>query len=122
MPSDPRYYLAAERTFLAWIRTGIAMMGLGFVVARFGLFVREIQVSQPSMPVKSYGVSFWFGTAFIVLGAFINLASIVNHTRVLKDIREGGTDFEKPSTLAITVALVLAFVGLTMTVYLVSVR
>ena len=31
-------YLAAERTFLAWIRTGLALMGFGFVVARFGLF------------------------------------------------------------------------------------
>jgi putative membrane protein len=32
-------YLAAERTFLAWIRTGLALMGFGFVVARFGLFL-----------------------------------------------------------------------------------
>ena len=31
-------YLAAERTLLAWIRTGLALMGFGFVVARFGLF------------------------------------------------------------------------------------
>jgi putative membrane protein len=29
-------YLAVERTFLAWIRTGLAFMGFGFVVARFG--------------------------------------------------------------------------------------
>ncbi len=37
---DSRIYMAAERTFLAWIRTGIALMGFGFVVARFGLFLR----------------------------------------------------------------------------------
>ena len=39
-------YLAAERTFLAWIRTGLALMGFGFVVARFGLFLQQIQVVE----------------------------------------------------------------------------
>ena len=38
--------LAAERTFLAWIRTGLALMGFGFVVARFGLFLQQLQVIQ----------------------------------------------------------------------------
>jgi putative membrane protein len=37
---DPRAYLAEDRTFLAWIRTSIALMGFGFVVARFCLFLR----------------------------------------------------------------------------------
>ena len=43
---DPRIYFAAERTMLAWIRTGLAMMGFGFVVARFGLFLRELAVAR----------------------------------------------------------------------------
>ena len=34
---DPRIPLAAERTFLAWVRTGLALMGFGFAVARFRL-------------------------------------------------------------------------------------
>src|ERR687885_1337576 len=34
-------FLANERTFLAWLRTSIAIIGLGFVVARFSLFLRE---------------------------------------------------------------------------------
>ena len=41
-PDDPRVRFAAERTLLAWMRTGLALMGFGFVVARFGLFLREI--------------------------------------------------------------------------------
>jgi len=36
--AELRGYLAEERTFLAWIRTGISLMGFGFVVARFGIF------------------------------------------------------------------------------------
>ena len=38
-PEDPRTRLAGERTLLAWVRTGLAKMGCGFVVARFGLFL-----------------------------------------------------------------------------------
>ena len=40
---DPRVRFAIERTLLAWVRTGLALMGFGFVVARFGLFLREIE-------------------------------------------------------------------------------
>ncbi|HTG58643.1 MAG TPA: DUF202 domain-containing protein, partial [Terriglobia bacterium] len=46
-PSGTSDYLAAERTFLAWIRTGLALMGFGFVVARFGLFLQALQSGQP---------------------------------------------------------------------------
>ena len=39
-------YLAAERTFLAWLRTGLALMGFGFVVDRFGLFLRQLEAEH----------------------------------------------------------------------------
>ncbi|MGA9968262.1 MAG: DUF202 domain-containing protein [Terriglobales bacterium] len=48
-------YLAAERTFLAWIRTGLALMGFGFVVARFGLFLQQIQVVEHAPAAQSLG-------------------------------------------------------------------
>ena len=42
---DPRVYFATERTFLAWIRTGLGLMGVGFAVSRFGLFLREFSAT-----------------------------------------------------------------------------
>ena len=48
--ADLRDYLAAERPFLAWIRTGLALMGFGFVVARFGAFLQQFQVSGRPRP------------------------------------------------------------------------
>ncbi len=44
--ADPRVYFAAERTFLAWLRTGFTVMAFGFVVARFGLFLRLLRAEQ----------------------------------------------------------------------------
>jgi putative membrane protein len=44
-----RDHLANERTLLSWIRLSIAVSGLGFVVARFGLFLDEIFLQQPTL-------------------------------------------------------------------------
>ncbi len=54
---DPRIYFAAERTFLAWIRTGLGLMGVGFAVSRFGLFLREMRASEAHAAVHATGVS-----------------------------------------------------------------
>ena len=67
-PEDPRVYLAAERTFLAWIRTGLSLMGFGFVVARFGLFLREMEFSQHPLTLHSARFTLWVGTALILIG------------------------------------------------------
>jgi uncharacterized protein (DUF302 family)/uncharacterized membrane protein YidH (DUF202 family) len=120
--SGPSDYLAAERTFLAWIRTGIALMGFGFVVARFGLFLQELQVAQPGLQVGPFGPSVWFGTALIVVGVVVNLMCTFAHIRLIRELNRGGTAFNRPSTLAISVAVTLAALGLGMAFYLVLVR
>ncbi|MGD1091954.1 MAG: DUF302 domain-containing protein [Bryobacteraceae bacterium] len=118
-PSD---YLAAERTFLAWIRTGLALMGFGFVVARFGLFLQALQAAQPILTDRSYGLSVWFGTALLVLGVLVTIMSTWNHVRTVRELSRGGAGLTRPSPLAISVALILAVIGLAMAIYLASVR
>jgi uncharacterized protein (DUF302 family)/uncharacterized membrane protein YidH (DUF202 family) len=98
-PSGPSDYLAAERTFLAWIRTGLALMGFGFVVARFGLFLQAMQIGQSNYQVCAR-----------------------NHIRLVQELNQGGTAFSRPSSLAIAVAALLAVLGLAMAIYLISVR
>src|ERR1700756_3181734 len=66
-------YLAAERTLLAWIRTGLALTGFGFVVARFGLFLQQLNCAPRTSIPPSYGWSLWMGTALIALGCFVNV-------------------------------------------------
>jgi uncharacterized protein (DUF302 family)/uncharacterized membrane protein YidH (DUF202 family) len=113
-------YLAAERTLLAWIRTGLALMGFGFVVARFGLFLQGLQIAQHAPSVQSYGLSLWFGTALIAVGVVVNLYSGWQHARLIRELDRGQAVHSSPSTPAVTIALFLALVGLAMAIYLVS--
>lgn len=120
--SGPSDYLAAERTFLAWIRTGLALMGFGFVVARFGLFLQALQIGQSGPQMRPYGPSFWFGTALIVVGVIVNLVCAWSHIRLVRELNRGGSAFNRPSFLAIAVAVMLAGLGLAMAIYLISVH
>jgi putative membrane protein len=121
MPGTPTDYLAAERTFLAWIRTALALMGFGFVVARFGLFLRELQIAQPSAPTRAYGFSLWFGTTLILLGTVISVSSSWRYVRLVRDLGRDGAAVRRPSRSALAVALVLAAVGILMAVAVVLV-
>lgn len=67
---DPRVFFAAERTLLAWVRSGLTVMALGFVVARFGLFLTLLAASSVS-PARGRHPhwSSALGIALVVLGA-----------------------------------------------------
>jgi putative membrane protein len=114
-------YLAAERTFLAWIRTGITFMGFGFVVARFGLFLERLALIAPVARDTHHGLSIWFGTAMIVLGVATNCFSAWHHVRLVRQLNQGETSFARPSALAMMTALLVAAVGLALAIYLISV-
>jgi putative membrane protein len=115
---DPKTYLAEDRTFLAWIRTGIALMGFGFVVARFGLFLRELEVTQSGSPVETTAFSVVLGTALIVSGVLVTVLASVQYMRRIRDLRRGVQTVGTPSKLALFVALVLSAAGLAMAVYI----
>jgi putative membrane protein len=118
---DPRVYFAAERTFLAWIRTGLGLMGVGFAVSRFGLFLREMRQTETHTPVHATGLSVVSGVALVALGVIVNIAAVTSHIRTVKELREG-TWLPGVSTNAIILALILTAVGVGMGVYLIYLR
>src|SRR5260370_26627217 len=89
-------------------------MGFGFVVARFGLFLRESAAASHVSEVKSYGFSIWAGTAMVLAGVFENLTSALRHVRIIAGLNRGEDVVGRPSYTAIAVALMLAAVGLAM--------
>lgn len=67
---DPRVYFAAERTLLAWIRTGVTLVGLGFIVARFGLFLQLVHATRPDL--HEHGPSAFLGVSLALGGAVLS--------------------------------------------------
>jgi putative membrane protein len=83
--ADPRVYFAAERTMLAWLRTGIAIMAFGFVVARFGLFLRLLH-AQGGTPA-GHGLSPYLGGALVGLGVLATAGGAIQYQRFYRTLR-----------------------------------
>ncbi|SDF29293.1 putative membrane protein [Mucilaginibacter pineti] len=80
-------HLANERTFLAWIRTSIALMGFGFVVVKFSLFVRQLSLvvtGHTITPVK--GFSGVIGMCLVAIGALTALIGYLRYKRIEKQL------------------------------------
>jgi putative membrane protein len=87
--SDPRVFFASERTLLAWLRTGIAIVGLGFVVSRFGLFVHLLALQAPGRPMRADATSSGIlGFAFVLFGAIAMAVATVQHGRFIATLPE----------------------------------
>jgi putative membrane protein len=115
---DPRVFLAAERTFLAWIRTSLALMAFGFVIARFGLFLRELEATHSGAATAPSALSLPLGIGFVLIGVVTNILACVHHLRYVRALNAGEPQVGKPSMLAIVLAIILAIAGLGMTMYL----
>lgn len=114
--SDPRIYFAAERTLLAWLRTGVTVIGLGFLVARFGLFLRVIQ--HPTRDVGAPVASTVIGVGLVLLGAGVIAASAWQHIRFCRSLAEAQRPRLYLLSFGAWVSAVVAALGVALAVYL----
>ncbi|HXC51638.1 MAG TPA: DUF202 domain-containing protein [Candidatus Limnocylindrales bacterium] len=117
-PDDPRQYMAAERTFLSWMRTGISLMGFGFVVARFGLFLREIAATTQAPLPPRHAFSLEVGVSLIVMGVLLIAASALRLRRYVSSLRSGTFTDTFDIRLPVVAAVLLSLLGAATVVYL----
>jgi putative membrane protein len=115
--NDPRVFFAAERTLMAWNRTGITLMAFGFVLERFGLFLHVIK-QNPSSNGRDF--SFWIGIAFIVLALTTISISIVQFRRVLRTLKPIEIPEQYNTRSGIAVNLTVILLGIALLAYLFS--
>ena len=101
-------FLANERTFLAWIRTSIAVISLGFVVAKFGIWIGELARGvTPQLQHVTTGASIPTGLAMIAFGGMLTILAAWRYHVVNRDIEHGHVKPDRGLVVLITVVVAL---------------
>jgi putative membrane protein len=117
---DPRVFFAAARTLLAWIRTGVTVIALGFVVARFGLFLNLLahQGSSLHASPRSSMLSNLIGMLLVIVGTVVIYGAGVQHRAFVRTLLPSDLPAHYRPNLALLVAFTLASLGLFIAAYL----
>lgn len=107
-----RDHLANERTYLAWMRSAIALMGFGVLIVR-------IRILRPPMAPQAPGAGWKLGLAFAVVGLLTVLLSMQHYFAVRHDIDEDS--YEPPDRWVIVSSLAIILLGLGVIYYVFTV-
>ncbi len=106
-------HLANERTFLAWIRTSVAVMGLGFVVARFSLWIRELAVSMGrTTPIPHSRLSMPLGIGLMIFSGLLAAMAGWRYHAVKRAILSGKTAAAEGTAVVVSIIVVGIAAGL----------
>ena len=107
--AGPADYLANERTFLAWIRTSIALMGFGFVIVKFALFIRQISLAfgdKAAIP-SGKGYSAIIGVTMVAFGAIITVLAYLRYHHIEKQLNNHSYFPSKWLSVLVTISIII---------------
>ena len=110
-----RDHLANERTFLAWVRTSVAVVVFGFAIGRFAIALRQLAQFQGHTP-KTTGLSVWMGMSSILAGVVMVVAGLMRYRKTRAQLDEG--KFEPAGFIVDLVTILTALFGLALAGYL----
>jgi len=110
-------HAANERTFLAWVRTALAVVAFGFLVERFDLFLSYLTRSSPQpahVPVPHFAIANVAGLTLIVLGIAMMVVAAWRFLKTARDIENPNVVADSGDRIDITfvVLLILLSAGL----------
>jgi putative membrane protein len=114
-----RDHLANERTFLAWVRTSVAIVVFGFAIGRFAIAMRQLTEFQGHAS-KSTGLSVWMGMSSILAGVVMVVAGLGRYRTTRAQLDQG--KFEPAGFVLDLVTILTALFGLALAGYLIYVQ
>ena len=114
-----RDHLANERTFLAWVRTSVAVVVFGFAIGRFAIALRQLAQFQGHVP-KTTGLSVWMGMSSILAGVVMVVAGLMRYRKTRAQLDQG--KFEPAGFIVDLVTILTALFGLALAGYLLYVE
>lgn len=118
-PFKPADHLANERTYLAWVRTGIGIMAFGFVVVKFSLFVKQIGLALGTkVNIPSHGYSAIIGIVLVAMGVLAILFSFWQYRKIDRQLRRGA--YEPSTVLTSVLTGVILVISMVLIVYLIQ--
>jgi inner membrane protein YidH len=113
-------HAANERTFLAWVRTAIAVMAFGFVIERFDLFLQAVapQLAQRQLSAHGQTLANLAGLAFIAIGVAMIVIAGLRFSRTAKDIDSEADVPSAGERFDLALAALIGLLGVALFLYL----
>jgi len=117
--TDPRIYFSAERTLLAWLRTGLTIIAIGFLISRFGLVLEVFTIQVPSLAHHaSTLLSASLGVSFVLVGAMAIATAAFQHRRFISNLEQSNLPVAYSCKLAIMLSFFVSILGFVLAAYL----